>query len=106
MKKDSRFGYYYGTLINVTQNYNETDLVFHDFVDETKDMIKIMLDHGVVEIYFDVKDYNEGDEKYSDTMFFRTNDKTNFRELMTHLMPLRPHEFSEKSLHHFRMWFD
>jgi len=39
-------------------------------------------------------------------MFFETNDDTNFKELMEIIVNIRPHEFSEETTHHYRVWFD
>ena len=61
-----------------------------------------LYDTGVKYIYFDITN----DNSYSSTMFFETDENTDFKELMVLIGKFSLDEFSEESPHHFRMWFD
>jgi len=65
-------------------------------------MVNDLRELGVVEILLDVLN---GDD-YSDTLFFKTTEETNFKDLIVMIANIRPHEFSQETPHHFRMWFD
>lgn len=42
----------------------------------------------------------------SDTLFFETDQDTNYPELMVLITKLRPDEFDQQTPNCFRMWFD
>lgn len=94
--KDEKYGTYYHKLVKYEQG-----LYFND-IQETNKLIKKMFNCGVTEVYLDV----EEDEDYSDTLFFGTDENTNFKELMFIVMNVKPDEFSEETPYHYRMWFD
>jgi biopolymer transport protein ExbD len=96
MEKHKKYDNYYGEL----KEYNE-ELSFDDYYDdELKKLVKNITKAGVKEILFDCND------RFADTMFIKTDESTDYKELMKILMQLRPHEFSEESKNHFRIWFD
>jgi CTP:phosphocholine cytidylyltransferase-like protein len=99
-KKHEKFGTYYGELIKVDSS---TEYEFSDFsVKETQEFIAELEKSGVKEIYLDL----EPGCIFSDTMFFKTDDSADFKHLLGVITIMRPHEFSEVSEHHWRMWFD
>ncbi|MCK9446121.1 hypothetical protein M0Q50_04425 [bacterium] len=95
-KKDDKYGNYYQELVKY-----EDGIYFND-IQKTNKLVKKMFDCGVTEVYVDVKDGTD----YSDTLFFGTDKYTNFKELMSIIMTIRPDEFSEETPYHYRMWFD
>lgn len=95
-KKDDKYGYYYHELVKY-----EPGIYFSD-LQETEEIVNKMISCGVTEVYVDVRK----DSDYCDTLFFGTNDKTNFKELLSIVMSIRPDEFSEETPYHYRMWFD
>lgn len=99
-----KYGKYHGILTKFQLIGGEVipeNITYRDF-DDTHDIIKSLFRCGCTEVCIDV----EPDEEYGDTMFFETNSKTNFQQLLTILVPLRPDEFTEETPGHFRMWFD
>jgi hypothetical protein len=97
--KSEKYGTYYGTLVEYFY-----DLSFGDYCDESlEDLVRKIRGCNVHKILFDIID---GDDNYSDTMFFETHRLSSFKELMTIMVNIRPHEFSEETPHHFRVWFD
>ena len=96
--KHEQYGTYYGELENFEDNDN---LQFADT--NTEDLVNKMKECGVIEILLDVEDDNDD---YSDTLFFKTDENTDFKSLIVLIVNTRPDEFSEESDHHFRMWFD
>ena len=98
MSKSKKYGTYYGELVP----YNE-ELSYNDWgTNDTEIFIENIKAAGVTEVVLDIEDGND----YSSTMFFETNEKTDFKELMLMIAAVRPHEFSEETENHFRMWFD
>ena len=99
------FGTYYGDLLTYKQALIETEEEFtysNWSFEATEEFVKDLLEAGVEEILFDLDDDND----YADTVFFKTNEKTDFKSLLSIITAKRPDEFSEESNHHFRMWFD
>ena len=95
-----QFGTHYGVLTKVNA---ESELFYADNnLVESQNLYEDMLMVGVKEIFLDV----ENEDDYSATMFFSTDEGTDFKSLMIIVTNLRPHEFSQKAEHHFRMWFD
>lgn len=96
-----KFGTHYGVLTKVNA---ESELIYANCsIGESQNLYEDMLMVGVKEIFLDV---DEEDETFSFTMFFSTDEGTDFKSLMIILTNLRPHEFSECKENHFRMWFD
>jgi len=96
--ESEKYGTYFGVLVDFKDN---PDLIYCDW-GNTKDQMQRLYDYGVREIMFDIED----DEDYSNTLFFETDENTDFHSLMCIIANFRPHEFSEETEHHFRMWFD
>jgi hypothetical protein len=106
------YGNYYGELLSIENIINridedeEDEFIEFSFNDlrssEIEDMIKNLKSYGVVEVLFDVEKLND----HSDTMFFKTDENTDYKKLMIYLIEFRPDEFSEESNNHFRLWFD
>jgi hypothetical protein len=99
------YGTYFGDLVTYEQaleltGENFTYVNFHH--NETRDLVETLQILGVEEILFDL----EGGEDRADVVFFKTGDKTLYRELMVYICGERPDEFSQESPNHFRMWFD
>lgn len=101
-KKSKKYGTYFGKLVNYKKvnedfkyNYNWNDSQSEKFLKELEEC-------GVTEIVFDIDDYNDD----SNTMFFETNENTDFKKLLVLIATSLPDEFSEITEHHFRMWFD
>lgn len=97
----AQYGTYYGTLTDCISNtecfaYNEMSRT------DTQKLLDTLYNAGVKNIFLDVV----GSNNWSDTLFFETDDNTDFKELMVIIANVRPTEFSEEMLHHFRMWFD
>lgn len=102
--KSKKYGNYYGELIKFKIKNDEVipdNIKYHCF-NNTTEFIKSLFNCGCTEVVLDVDDDND----YSSTLFFETDDKTNFQELMVIIVPMRPDEFSEETPNHFRMWFD
>lgn len=101
--RDEKYGSYYGELID----YNvileqEMPFSWRDYDDiRTFELIEKLKGCGVTEVVFDVED-----EDYSDTLFFSTNENTDFKSLLLIIGNIRPDEFSEESDGCYRMWFD
>lgn len=94
----AEYGSYYGKLLEY-----DNHIIYSDWTDsQTEEFIEKLMNAGVVKVFLDV----ENGDDYSSTMFFETTDNTDFRELMVLIANIRPHEFSEETPHHFRMWFD
>jgi len=104
--KDAHYGTYFGELKNFEEMQFETNENFSysgcNSSEDTEEFVNKLRATGVKEILFDVEDLND----HSDTLFFKTDDSTNYRELMVLICAKRPDEFSEESPCHFRMWFD
>ena len=99
MRNESeKYGTYYGELTP----YNSEHYYGYWDLSETQDFVENIKEAGVTEVLLDIED---GDDN-SSTMFFETNDKTDFKELILMIVAIRPDEFSEESENHFRMWFD
>ncbi len=98
--RHKQFGEYYGVLTPVNA---ESELFFADNgLGESQNLYEDMLMVGVKEIFLDIED----DDDYSSTMFFSTDEGTDFKSLMIIVTNLRPDEFTQFAEHHFRMWFD
>jgi hypothetical protein len=98
--KHLKFGKYYGVLTKVDA---ESELIYGARgLGESQNLYEDMLMTGVKEIFLDIKD----EEDYSFTMFFSTDEGTDFKSLMIIVTNLRPDEFTQFEEHHFRMWFD
>lgn len=86
--KHKKYGSYYGEL----KEYNE-EISFADYYNkELEKLVKNITKVGVKEILFDCND------RFADTMFIKTDESTDYKELMKVLIQLRPHEFSEEIL--------
>ena len=95
MNKSKKYGTYYGKLVP----YNGQCYSYWSDK-ETENFVENIMAAGVTEVLLDIED------EVSSTMFFETTDKTDFKELMLMIVNARPHEFSEETENHFRMWFD
>jgi hypothetical protein len=97
-KQHERFGNYYGVMTpwNPSLHFANMDL------QETETFMKSLKDVGVVEIYLDIDDDND----WSSTLYFTTDENTDYKTLMVIITKQRPDEFSEESSCAFRMWFD
>ena len=51
---------------------------------------------------FDIED----DNTWTATMFFETDENTDFKKLMLLIVGYHPDEFTEETPNHFRLWFD
>jgi hypothetical protein len=107
--KDVNYGTYFGELktfeemqFETNENFSYAAFSGSEPTEKTEEFVKSLRSVGVEEILFDVEDLND----YSDTLFFRSGEKTDLKALMLIIVPMRPHEFSEESPNHFRMWFD
>ena len=99
------YGTYFGNLVTYEKALELTDenFTYANFhFNETSDLVETLKTLGVEEILFDL----EGGEDRADVVFFKTGDKTLYRELMVYICGERPDEFSQESPDHFRMWFD
>jgi hypothetical protein len=96
--KSEKYGTYYGEL-----SIPNDDFSYHDWDPQETILFMIkLLNCGVTEVLLDV----ELTDNCSDTMFFETTETTNFKDLMLIITNERPHEFTEETPNHFRMWFD
>lgn len=101
-KKSKKYGTYFGKLVSSDKVNEDFHYNYNWEQYDTEKIIKKFKECGVTEILFDIED----DEDHSDTMFFETNENTDFKKLMVYIVDCRPDEFSEETEHHFRMWFD
>lgn len=101
-KTHEGYGTYYGNLVTLEQAQEISDRFSFADVTDTEDFVNTLKFLGVKEILFDLED----DCDYSDTIFFKTDAETHFKELMVFICSHRPDEFSQETADHFRMWFD
>ena len=73
--KSEKYGTYYGNLINFKDNQ---DLILNDWDGYTLKEMNKLYAAGVKEILFDIED----NDTWTATMFFETDENTNFKELM------------------------
>jgi len=97
--RSKKYGKYYGTLTPYFYDINFRDLCD----DDLEEFIDELLKCGVKEILFDS---DESDPECSDTLFFETDEKTDFKSLLTVIASKHPGEFSEVTQYCFRMWYD
>lgn len=98
-KKNEKYGVYYGELVEFDYT---THMIFSDWTErETSIFCEKLEECGVTEIMFDIIKNN-----CSDTMFFETNNETDYKKLMLEIHSKYPDEFTEETLNHFRIWMD
>ena len=100
--ENKKYGEYYGELVNISSVEDLGFELSYFSLEESRGLVESLYSFGVIDIYFDVNK----EENYSDTLFFETSDKTDYKGLMIFLVDFRPHEFSEESNNCFRAWFD
>lgn len=108
MKKDKRFGTVYGQLVNF-KDVDALEFSFHDWNGTSLiNLANSLYDAGVAEIWFDVEITEDDNlDSFCATMFFKVGATPNWPALLSIIGgEMRPHELSEETKNHWRMWFD
>lgn len=100
--KHKDYGTYYGKLVPFNKVPEDFKYSTNLTSDETFKFIKKLHNCKVLEIFFDIDEY----EDYSDTLFIKVDDNTDMNKLLVLLCSMRADEFHETSPNCFRMWFD